>query len=94
MVGKFREHELESLRRIAYIRGFSRAYMLALPSLAAVVTFIAYAYGTTRPILASTLFSALVVFDQISFPLMCKCVFLFPHADLENVDFNCVAYVR
>jgi hypothetical protein len=72
MVGKSRDQELESLRRIAYLRGFSRAYMTALPTLAAVVTFIAYAYGTNKPILASTLFSALVAFDQLRFPLMCK----------------------
>ena len=71
MVAKSRDEELESLRRIAYLRGFSRAYMTALPTLAAVVTFIAFAYGTDQPITAATLFSALVAFDQLRFPLMC-----------------------
>ncbi|KAI2497361.1 hypothetical protein MHU86_17126 [Fragilaria crotonensis] len=70
VVAKSRDQELESLRRIAYLRGFSRAYMTALPTLAAVVTFIAFAYGTDRPITAATLFSALVAFDQLRFPLM------------------------
>ena len=72
MVAKSRDQELESLRRIAFLRGFSRAYMTALPTLAAVVTFVAFAYGTDRPITASTLFASLVAFDQLRFPLMCK----------------------
>jgi hypothetical protein len=72
MIGKSRDEELECLRRVAVLRGFARASMTALPTLAAVVTFIAYAYGTDRPVTASTLFAAIVAFDQLRFPLMCK----------------------
>jgi hypothetical protein len=72
VVGESRDQELNLLKSVAYLRGFSRAYMTCLPPLAAVVTFLAYAYGTSQPITASTLFAALVAFDQLRFPLMCK----------------------
>jgi ATP-binding cassette subfamily C (CFTR/MRP) protein 1 len=53
------------------LRGFSRAYMTALPGVVAVVSFIVFALATVDPsITASTLFAALVAFDQLRFPLL------------------------
>lgn len=66
-----RSGELKFLAKVAYLRGFSRAYMGALPGIVAVVSFVVYAVaykGAT--INASTLFAALVAFDQLRFPLM------------------------
>lgn len=65
-----RKSELQSLRRIAYLRAFSRAYMMALPTLTAVVTFLALVYATDVKPTASTLFAAIVAFDQLRFPLL------------------------
>ena len=66
-----RTDELRFLRGAAYMTGFSRAYMSALPGLVAVCSFIAYAlWRAGAQITASTLFSALVAFNQLSFPLL------------------------
>lgn len=71
MVAANRNEELDLLKRVAYLRGFSRAYMSALPGLTAVVSFVVYALAKTgAEISASTLFSALVAFDQLRFPLL------------------------
>jgi len=67
---KSRQAEISSLRKIAVLRGFSRAYMTALPTVAAVATFLVFAYATNREATASTLFAALVAFDQLRFPLL------------------------
>jgi ABC-type multidrug transport system fused ATPase/permease subunit len=69
-IGVHRTGELNLLRRIAYLRGFSRAYMTALPGLVAVASFVVLSVANTRDIKASTLFSALVAFDQLRFPLL------------------------
>lgn len=66
-----RSEELKYLREAAYLRGFSRAYMSALPGLVAVCSFVVYAlWGPSSDISPATLFSALVAFDQLRFPLM------------------------
>ena len=66
-----RSEEMDFLGRAAYLKGFSRAYMGALPGVVAVVSFIAYAlFVPDSEISASTLFSALVAFDQLRFPLL------------------------
>jgi ATP-binding cassette, subfamily C (CFTR/MRP), member 1 len=66
-----RSEELKYMKRAAYLRGFSRAYMSAVPGLVAVVSFIVYAlWREGANVSASTLFSALVAFDQLRFPLM------------------------
>lgn len=70
LVSASRNQELDFLKRIAYLRGFSRAYMGALPGIVAVVSFVAYAKGTGGAPEASTLFAALVAFEQLRFPLM------------------------
>jgi len=59
-----------SLRGIAYLRAFLRAYMSALPTFAAAVTFLVYAYATSGQISASVLFSSIVAFDMLRMPLM------------------------
>ena len=65
-----RNKELDFLKRVAYLRGFSRSYMSALPGLVAVASFIVFALGYRGDITASTLFAALVAFDQLRFPLL------------------------
>ena len=66
-----RMDELNVLKSVSYLRGFARAYMGALPGIVAVCSFIAYALASTGADLsASTLFSALVAFNQIRFPLL------------------------
>ena len=69
-IDKSREEELKTLRKIAYLRAFSRAYMSALPTFAAATTFLVYVYGTERSVSASILFSSIVAFDMLRFPLM------------------------
>jgi ATP-binding cassette subfamily C (CFTR/MRP) protein 1 len=70
-IEKDRNEELSFLARVANLRGFSRAYMTALPGVVAVVSFIVFAVATVNPsITASTLFAALVAFDQLRFPLL------------------------
>mmetsp|Transcript_14384 Transcript_14384/g.31487 ORF Transcript_14384/g.31487 Transcript_14384/m.31487 type:complete len:375 (-) Transcript_14384:3214-4338(-) len=66
MISKSRDEELKFLGTSAYLRGFSRAYMGALPGIVAVVSFVVYAVwfqGGNAIINASTLFAALVAFD-------------------------------
>jgi len=66
-----RAGELMHLKAVAYLRGFSRAYMTALPGLVAVVSFATYAIAVPdADISASVLFAALSAFDQLRFPLL------------------------
>ena len=69
-IDKSRQGELSSLSKIAYLRAFLRAYFSALPVLAAAATFLVYVYATDSSISASTLFSSIVAFDMLRFPLM------------------------
>jgi ATP-binding cassette subfamily C (CFTR/MRP) protein 1 len=70
-IEKSRNEELSLLARVANLRGFSRAYMTALPGVVAVLSFVVFALATVNPsITASTLFAALVAFDQLRFPLL------------------------
>lgn len=70
MISTSRDGELSFLKKIAYLRGFSRAYMGALPGIVAVVSFAVYARGTGGAPKPSTLFAALVAFEQLRFPLL------------------------
>jgi ATP-binding cassette subfamily C (CFTR/MRP) protein 1 len=70
-ISQKRAEELKYLKEAAYLRGFSRAYMSAVPGLVAVCSFVVYAlWSTDAEISPSTLFSALVAFDQLRFPLL------------------------
>ncbi|KAL7550680.1 hypothetical protein ACHAWF_013900 [Thalassiosira exigua] len=69
-VDKYRQEELASLKKISYLRAFFRAYMSALPTLAAAATFLVYIYATDRSVTASTLFASIVAFDLLRLPLM------------------------
>jgi len=70
-ISKQRAEELKYLKSSSYLRGFSRAYMGALPGIVAVVSFVVYALAISGAnISASVLFSALVAFDQLRFPLL------------------------
>jgi len=69
-IDKYRQEELASLKGIAYIRAFLRAYMTALPTFAAAVTFFAYVYATNREVSAPILFSSIVAFDLLRTPLI------------------------
>jgi ABC-type multidrug transport system fused ATPase/permease subunit len=68
-INQSRQQELSTLRRIAYLRGFSRAFISALPGVVAATSFVVYALTSTE-ITASKLFAALVAFDQLRFPLL------------------------
>lgn len=71
VIAESRQGELNFLAKVAYLRGFSRAYMGALPTIVAVVSFTFYAsLYAKQDITASTLFSALIAFDQLRFPLL------------------------
>lgn len=70
MITNSRLDELDILKRMAYLNGFSRAYMGALPGLVAVVSFIVYSVGYDGKISASTLFAALIAYNQLRFPLL------------------------
>ena len=71
IMNESRDEELGMLRKMSYLRGFSRAYISSLPGLVAVVSFTAYALAKSGAnISASTLFAALVAFDQLRFPLL------------------------
>jgi ATP-binding cassette subfamily C (CFTR/MRP) protein 1 len=70
-ITKNREEELKVLKKVAYLRAFSRAYMGALPGIVAVGSFAVFALTKSNAdISAATLFSALVAFDQLRFPLL------------------------
>lgn len=70
-VAENRNKELTFLRRIAFLRGFNRAYISSLPGLVAVASFVVYALTSpANNITASTLFAALAAFDQLRFPLL------------------------
>jgi len=66
----FRNEELTQLKASAYLKGFSRAYMGALPGIVAVVSFLVYSFTADAEISASRLFASIVAFDQLRFPLM------------------------
>lgn len=70
IISQARGEELTFLRRISYLRGFSRAYMGALPGIVAVVSFAVFARAVGGVPQASTLFAALVAFEQLRFPLL------------------------
>lgn len=70
-LGESRMKELNFLGRVAYLRAANRAYITALPGIVAVISFITYALAKSgADISASTLFSAIVAFDQLRFPLL------------------------
>ena len=70
MISDSRKDELSLLGRVAYMRGFSRAFISALPGLVAFTSFLVYALVVKEDISASTLFAALIAFDQLRFPLL------------------------
>ena len=70
-LGESRMKELNFLGKVAYLRAANRAYITALPGIVAVVSFITYALAKSgADISASTLFAAIVAFDQLRFPLL------------------------
>ena len=64
-----RAQEIGQRRRLANLLAFSRANMMAIPSLVSSAAFVAYAL-TSGSIKASLLFAALGAFGQLRFPLM------------------------
>jgi ABC-type multidrug transport system fused ATPase/permease subunit len=66
----YRNEELKHLKSAAYLKGFSRAYMGALPGVVAVASFLVYSLTEDADISASRLFASIVAFDQLRFPLM------------------------
>ena len=64
-----RAQEIHQRRGLASLLAFSRANMMAIPSLVSAAAFVAYAL-TSGSIKASLLFAALGAFGQLRFPLM------------------------
>ena len=64
-----RAEEVKLLKKAAYLRAFSRAYMGAVPVLVSVASFLTYAL-VNGEIRASILFTALAAFGQLRFPLL------------------------
>jgi len=69
-INKSRQEELSNLGEAAKLTGASRAYMTSLPGLVAVVSFTTYALTGSETVKASTLFAALIAFEQLRFPLL------------------------
>jgi ABC-type multidrug transport system fused ATPase/permease subunit len=63
-----RREELRRHRNRGIVRAINSAFSNAVPSLVLVVTLTAYAQ-TGKPILASTIFTAISLFNQLRFPL-------------------------
>ena len=64
-----REEELRKLKQRGSIRALNTAISNAVPTITLVVTLSAYA-KTGRPIVASTIFTAISLFNQLRFPLL------------------------
>jgi ATP-binding cassette, subfamily C (CFTR/MRP), member 1 len=69
-MGENRKKELNFLGQVAYLRAANRAYITALPGIVAVISFITFALTNSEDVSASTLFAAIVAFDQLRFPLL------------------------
>ena len=68
---QIREHRQDELKRHAtkgVVRALSQAFSNSVPALVLVVTLTAYV-KTGRPIVASTIFTAISLFNQLRFPL-------------------------
>ena len=64
-----REEELRRLRKRGSVRALNQAISNAVPTITLVVTLSAYA-RTGKPIVASTIFTAISLFNQLRFPLL------------------------
>ncbi|KAL3804273.1 hypothetical protein ACHAW5_005871 [Stephanodiscus triporus] len=64
-----REEELMRLRKRGSVRALNQAISNAVPTITLVVTLSAYA-KTGKPIVASTIFTAISLFNQLRFPLL------------------------
>ena len=67
-IRKSRQDELDRHKRRGVVRAINTAISNAVPALVLVVTLTAYA-KTGRPIVASTIFTAISLFNQLRFPL-------------------------
>ena len=67
-IRKHRKDELDRHKLRGIVRGINAAISNAVPALVLVVTLTAYA-RTGRPIVASTIFTAISLFNQLRFPL-------------------------
>lgn len=65
-----RDSELNRHKRRGVVRAINSAISNSVPSLVLVVTLAAYA-KTGKPVLASTVFTAISLFNQLRFPLVC-----------------------
>ena len=65
----FRGEEMISLKKVAYLRAFSRAYMYMVPAVVSLLSLSTYALngGDINPYI---IFAALSAFNQLRFPLM------------------------
>lgn len=65
-----RTREMRMLRKLALLRAFNAAFMMASPAFVAVTAFAAYSADPDNKPSASVFFTALALFSQLRFPLM------------------------
>ncbi len=68
-IESFREEELKRLTKRGSVRALNQAISFAVPTITLVVTLSAYA-KMGKPIVASTIFTAISLFNQLRFPLL------------------------
>lgn len=68
-IEKFREEELKRLTKRGAVRALNQAISFAVPTITLVATLSAYA-KMGKPIVASTIFTAISLFNQLRFPLL------------------------
>ena len=70
LISESRNGETKVLKSIAIWKGLTMACMNAIPAFVAVATFIVYSVTFDEDLSASTLFAALVAFNQLRYPLI------------------------
>jgi ATP-binding cassette subfamily C (CFTR/MRP) protein 1 len=68
-IENFREEELKRLTKRGAVRALNQAISFAVPTITLVATLFAYA-RMGKPIVASTIFTAISLFNQLRFPLL------------------------
>jgi ABC-type multidrug transport system fused ATPase/permease subunit len=83
-IHELRRKELQKIRSLLIIRSLTSAVAMALPTLATVVAFFAYAYtgGDSRD--PATIFTSLTLFNLLRMPLMMLPVALATATDAKN----------
>lgn len=68
-IEKSRANEMDRLKRVSSLRAANGAIMMATPAAVATAAFLTYS-ASGAPFLASTLFTVIMIYGQLRFPLM------------------------